>query len=341
MDGIREIPLFSAVCRLLHLLVNRLAPLDIALARPRGRTDCLVVIVGGVRYSKQPERQGRKEVPMHIGKSARTAGFRPHLLGIFAASVASLLSLNSRALSAEPQSATTVSNALAAKVDLGALPPEWSRDSNVMDPIWEPLHLKGVNYYAFGGAQAPNRFAARSDPGSPLYQAWFGAYAIQGGREIFSSNDQSKQFAWLAQLAEFDQKSWLGAMGDPQPEAKWTWHSAPKFETIDGAPRILYHATMKSHSDISAPGPDSTPLAKMLGMPGTNSLAVPVKPFHPIMLKGLYSFWYDAGRDMTFVVYAVSSSFKGSDGTIHDNGPLLQHQLQRMIREVRVVNSNE
>lgn len=277
---------------------------------------------------------------MRIGKSSWTIEFRNSWRGIAAVAVASLLSLNSRALSTVQLPSTKVATAVPAKIDLGTLPPEWSLDTNVMDPIWEPLNLKGVNYYAFGGAQAPNQFAARSDPGSPLYQAWFGAYAIQGGREMFSSHNRSKQFAWLARLAEFDQKSWLGAMGDPRPEAKWTGHSAPQFATIDGSARILYHATMKSHSDISAPGPDSTPLAKMLGMPGTNSLAVAVKPFHPVTLKGLYSFWYDAGRDMTFVVYAVSSSFKGPDGATHDNGPVLQPQFYRMIREVRVLDSD-
>ncbi len=276
---------------------------------------------------------------MGFAKSVLTRNRNIPWLEIVALLVASLAALPARALSMDPLPATHVSNTVPAKIDLGALPPEWSQDTNVMDPIWEPLHLKGVNYYAFGGAQPPNQFAARSDPGSPLYQAWFGAYAIQGGREIFSGNDQSKQFAWLAQLAEFDQKSWLGAMGDPQPEAKWIWHSAPKFETIDGTPRILYHATMKSHSDISAPGPDSTPLAKMLGMPGAKSLAVAVKPFHPVTLTGLYSFWYDAARDMTFVVYAVSSSFKDSNGVQHDNGPVLQPQFRSMIKQVRILNS--
>ena len=276
---------------------------------------------------------------MGFAKSVLTLNCKNRWVEILGLFVASLAALNSRAWSMGPMPVTQIANAVPAKIDLGALPPEWSRDKNVMDPIWEPLHLKGGNYYAFGGAQAPNQFAARSDPGSPLYQAWFGAYAIQGGREIFSSNDQSKQFAWLAQLAEFDQKSWLGAMGDPHPEAKWTSHSAPKFETIDGVPRILYHATMKSHSDISAPGPGSPPLAKMLGMPGAKSLVVAVKPFHPVTLKGLYSFWYDAARDMTFVVYAVSSSFKGPNGVLQDNGPVLQPQFRSMIKQVRIVNA--
>jgi hypothetical protein len=276
---------------------------------------------------------------MNVAKSVWKFNYQNRLVGILALSVASLATLNSPALSAERLPGDPASNAVQAKVDLGALPSGWTRDQNVMDPIWEPLNLKGVNYYAFGGPHAPNQFAARSDPGSPLYQAWFGAYAIQGGREIFSSKDESKQFAWLAKLAEFDQISWLGAMGDPRPEANWTDHSAPKFETIDGSRRIVYHATMKSHSDISPPGPDSTPLAKMIGMPGAESLGVAVKPFHPVILKGLYSFWYDAARDMTFVVYAVSSSFKGSDGALHDNWRVLQPQFHRMIKKVRVVTS--
>ncbi len=276
---------------------------------------------------------------MGIAKSVMTLNDNNRWVEFVALSVASLAALNLPALSAEPPPRDAVSNAVQAKVDLGALSSEWSRDQNVMDPIWEPLNLKGVNYYAFGAAHAPNQFAARSDPRSPMYQAWFGAYAIQGGRGIFSSNDESKQFAWLAKLAEFDQISWLGAMGDPHPEAKWTKHSAPRLETIDGSPRIVFRATMKSHSDISAPSPDLTPLAKKLGMPGAESTVVAVKPFHPVTLKGLYSFWYDAARDMTFVVYAVSSSFKGSDGVLHDNGPVLQPQFRRMIKQVRIVSA--
>jgi hypothetical protein len=77
----------------------------------------------------------------------------------------------------------------------------------------------------------------------------------------------------------------------------------------------------------------------MIGMPDAKALVVGVKPFHSVTLKGLYSFWYDAARDMTFVVYAVSSSFKGSDGILHDNGPVLQPQFRRMIKQVRIVDS--
>jgi hypothetical protein len=47
-----------------------------------------------------------------------------------------------------------------------------------MTPHWEPLHATGTNYYAFGAPKPGNRYAERSDPASPLYQAWIGVYAI-------------------------------------------------------------------------------------------------------------------------------------------------------------------
>jgi len=51
-------------------------------------------------------------------------------------------------------------------VTFGELPAEWTVQQNPMDAIWQPLGLRGVNYYAFGGRVPPNAFAARSDPGS-------------------------------------------------------------------------------------------------------------------------------------------------------------------------------
>jgi hypothetical protein len=225
----------------------------------------------------------------------------------------------------------------AATVDLGTLPAGWAKQRQVMDEMWQSLKLKGVNYYAFGAAQPPHPFAARSDPASPLYQAWFGAYAVQGGRNFVSNSD--KDFDWVAKLAEFDQVSWLAAMGDPRPEAKWIKHSAPEQESIDGAQRVLYRATMISHSDLSSPGPNSTALSQKLGMPEAHALRIDVKPFHPITLTGYYAFWYDDKRDMTFVVYGVWSSFKSMDGSTHDNGMALQHELRRMIRGVRIVSA--
>jgi hypothetical protein len=223
-----------------------------------------------------------------------------------------------------------------ALVDLGPLPPGWISNQEVMDEHWRPLMLKGVNYFAFGGPAPPNHFAARSDPRSNLYQAWFGCYAVQGGRELFAHADRAAQFQWLSKLAEYDQVAWLVAMGDPKPDAKWIEHSKPMSISIDGKPRILYEATMVSHSDLSRIGPDSTPLAKSIGMPEVMTPPDAVQPFHPITLRGLYSFWYDPVSDRTFVAYGVSSSFTDANGSTHDNSQSLASTLRKLLEGIKI-----
>jgi hypothetical protein len=221
-------------------------------------------------------------------------------------------------------------------IDLGQLPSGWAKSEHVMDPIWQPLNLTGMNYFAFGAPVPPNHFAARSDPSSPLYQAWFGVYVINGGRQIFESADPAKEYEWLVKFAELDQSAWLAAMGDSKPQAKGVQHSGPHTVTIDGRPRTVYDNTITSHSDLGVPGPTSTPLSRMLGMPNPGELKIPVKPFHPLTLQGSYAFWYDSSRDVTFVVYMCASSFRADDGTLHDNGPALAPIFQKMIEGITI-----
>ena len=227
----------------------------------------------------------------------------------------------------------------AARIDLGNLGPDWIVQTNVMDEIWVPLKLTGVNYFAYGAPVIPNAFAARSDASSPLYQAWFGGYAINGGKEVFAGGVKAKEFDWFSKFAELDQASWLGAMGDPRPNARWVQHSNPQTIHIDAEARTLYIATMVSDSDVSELSDRMTGLAKSIGMPQKlASGSVPVKPFHPLTVKGLYAFWYDSKRDMVFVVYAVASSFKDSAGQWHDNYPLLSKEFREMMRKVKVID---
>jgi hypothetical protein len=227
----------------------------------------------------------------------------------------------------------------AARLDLGDLGPKWIVQTNVMDEIWVPVKLTGTNYFAFGAPVKPNTFAARSDPSSPLYQAWFGGYAIKGGKEVFASGVKAKEFDWFSKFAELDQVSWLGAMGDPRPNARWVKHSKPQTILIDGEARTLYIASMVSDSDVSESSDNLTGLAKSIGMPQELASApVPVKPFHPLTVKGLYAFWYDSKRDMVFVVYAVASAFKDSAGQLRDNYPSVSKSLRTMMRKVKVID---
>jgi hypothetical protein len=227
----------------------------------------------------------------------------------------------------------------AARVDLGYLGPAWIVQTNVMDEIWAPLKLTGINYFAFGAPVKPNVFAARSDASSPLYQAWFGAYAINGGKEVFASGVKAKQFDWFSKFAELDQASWLSAMGDPHPNARWVQHSKPQTIQIASDDRTLYEATMVSDSDVSDSSDQMTGLARSIGMPPElTSGPVPVTPFHPLTIKGLYAFWYDSKRDMIFVVYTVAGVFKDSAGQWHDNYPLLSKKFRGMMRRVQVID---
>ncbi len=88
-----------------------------------------------------------------------------------------------------------------------------------MDPIWKPLGYKGVNFYAYGGPSNKQDIAVRSEPDSPLYQAWFGAYVISGGKSISEVGDKNQACQAFLALGEYDQRSWLEAMGDPHPLA--------------------------------------------------------------------------------------------------------------------------
>lgn len=209
----------------------------------------------------------------------------------------------------------------------------WTEENNVMDSIWKPLGLHGVNHYAFGGPANGKLFASRSDPASPLYQAWLGAYTVTGGRNLFASADENANIKSVLQLAELDQKSWLGAMGDPAPLATSALSNTVSTIEIDGAQRRIYSFDMESHSDLSESGTD---LAKAIGMPPAAYWKPMVNEFHPVTLHIQYTFWYDARRNSTIVLYGASAAFRSKNGEIHDNRPALSSALLTMIRTAHV-----
>jgi hypothetical protein len=228
----------------------------------------------------------------------------------------------------EPQSASPGKDiASSLKVEF-KVPAPWTSQQIVMDPIWQPLRLSGVNYYAFGAPVEGHPFASRSDPRSPLYQAWIGTYVVAGGRDRFSTGDFQKDFSQAIQLAEFDQRAWLEGMGDPAPQAKFKPPYTIGHIRIEGVDRTLYSFDMDSHSDI---GEGTSEIAKEFGMPPKSEWSACVSAFHPLTLHVLYAFWHDPHKDMTFVVYGASSSFRDKSGVVHDNGPGLHQQLLQII----------
>ncbi len=221
-------------------------------------------------------------------------------------------------------------------VSFAPLAPEWVTEQNVMDPIWEPLGYKGVNYYGYGGPQTGHEFAARSDPDSPLYQAWFGVYVIGDGKAAFGTGNEHDGCQAFAKLAEYDQRSWLQAMGDPSPLAQN--ETSPHFTTtaIAGSKRTTCSFDMKSHSDL---GTADTPLAKHMGMPPAEKWKNRLLPFHDLTLHVVGAWWYDSRSDVSVIVYGASSAFTTKSGAARDNRSALDATLARMMTQVHVMNT--
>lgn len=211
------------------------------------------------------------------------------------------------------------------EVVFDSMPPVWAVDKTVMDRGWVTLDARGTNFYAYGAPVAPQTFAARSDPRSPLYQAWFGVYVI--------ADSAAARPDMAMQLGALDQQSWLGAMGDPQPAFAAIRTGKHGTVVVEGGSRPLYTFDAATHSDLSA---GTTPLAQRLGMPAEASWPKGIVSFHDVGVHGYYTYWYDASRRLTVIVYACASSFVDGSGATHDNFPALDASLMQMIRNVRV-----
>ncbi|HEY2561666.1 MAG TPA: hypothetical protein VGI48_18290 [Caldimonas sp.] len=179
----------------------------------------------------------------------------------------------------------------------------WIRPmKNVMNPMWQSIGAEGVNYYTFAGPSNLFRsYSERSDPASPYYQAWVGAYVTKR-RDATLPQDLP---AWAKQVTELDQRSWLAAMGDPRPLAESAAPTRAGSIVIDGRSLELWHGAMRSHSDLSEKA--NGPLATLVGMPTKSLWPAGVRSFHDVTLDGYFVCWADATRRIAIVVYAVSS----------------------------------
>jgi hypothetical protein len=181
-------------------------------------------------------------------------------------------------------------------------PPFVAPLKNVMNPMWQVIGAEGVNYYTFAGpAHLFRTYSERSDPASPYYQAWVGGYVTKR-RDGTMPQDLP---AWARQVTELDQRSWLAAMGDPQPLAESTPPSSMGSIVIDGRTVELWHGAMRSHSDLSESA--DSPLAMLVGMPARSSWPPGLRSFHEVTLDGYFACWPDATRGVSIVVYAVAA----------------------------------
>ena len=82
-------------------------------------------------------------------------------------------------------------------------PPAWINPmKNRMNEIWEPIKADGVNYFMFAGPSTwLQPYSERSNPRSPYYQAWVGAYVIK--RRDGSLPEDLRSWAW--QVTSLDQ----------------------------------------------------------------------------------------------------------------------------------------
>ena len=184
-------------------------------------------------------------------------------------------------------------------------PPAWITPmKNQMNDIWEPIKANGVNYYMFAKPQTWFRtYSERSNPISPYYQAWVGGYVIKARDGSLPTDLES--LAW--QVTALDQRSWLSAMGDPNPIADSSPATRAGNITIDGRSLPLWHGTMRSHSDLSAH--PSGPLSTLLGMPSQSLWPSGVDSFHDVSLDGYFACWVDSQRKVSVVVYAVAANY--------------------------------
>lgn len=221
------------------------------------------------------------------------------------------------------------------RVSFNPLPGEWVTEQNVMDPIWEPLGYKGVNYYAYGRPLSGKSFAARSDPNSSLYQAWLGVYVIAGGKSVFGSGEKDAQCAAFVKLAEYDQKSWLAAMGDPHPLLNPSATRNFLIILIDGSERTACSLEGATHSDLSSA---ETPLTKHMGMPPEAEWKDRVSAFHDVDLHIVGAWWYDPYRDISVIVYTASSRFKNRAGLVKNNDPAIATSLHQIMQQTKLVD---
>ena len=185
----------------------------------------------------------------------------------------------------------------------GTRPSAWITPmKNLMNPIWLPIGATGVNYYPFAGPAGVLRsYSERSNPTSPYYQAWFGGYVTKRQDGTLPADLP----AWGKQVTELDQRSWLAAMGDPHPLADSSVPTAVQTVVIDGRALQLWHATMRSHSDLSD-HPEGF-LATLVGMPPRASWPVGTRSFHDLTLDGYFVCWSDLTRNVSVVIYAVAA----------------------------------
>jgi hypothetical protein len=205
-----------------------------------------------------------------------------------------------------------------------------------MNRIWEPLHLNGMNYFTFGGSKTLfSKFVERSNPRSRFYQAWFGIYVIKNEGKSLGIRDGNPDIIALGKLANFDQRAWLKAMGDPTPKVEGIGYVKTDSLSIEGIKQAFFEGEILSHSDLT--DPISSKLVRLLGMPPKSRWKDDVTKYHDITLKGIYGVWNSDRYDVTFVVYGCGCSFETASHKFFNHYDEIRHDLAAMAEGIRFV----
>ena len=206
----------------------------------------------------------------------------------------------------------------------GFVPPTWLTPlAFPMTAFWGAAGLpeQGINYYSAGAPASPSSpYWERFDPGSPLYEAWFGTYVVDDFQ--FASEwdhpqvrvaDIPNSIQRVLALATVDQIAWLTAYQDPHPYAEVVPSTLVVLPAANG---YFYGAAlMKSHSDVGGTIPDFP------WYPPSSAHASEVAPYADVTLTTSYLFKYLPDAHELVIVYSSGTIWKTLDGGLHATPP--------------------
>jgi hypothetical protein len=206
-------------------------------------------------------------------------------------------------------------------------PPRWTSIIRAdMDDAWKELGRRGFNSFVLGAPLHPFAgSAAREDPESRLYQAWFGVYSVVLDGPSDLALDEAGLVAFADSLLQADQLRWLRTMGDPAPFAAVARRAPTGAIRFMGREATLYEGEVATHSDL---GGERTRTAQFLGRPwGWRDR---VAPHHPMALEGFVAVHRDAERKRLYVAWGNGVRFDAVR-----TWPSLREEILEMARSAR------
>ncbi|MFT3710159.1 MAG: hypothetical protein QM817_21240 [Archangium sp.] len=196
-----------------------------------------------------------------------------------------------------------------------------------MDDAWKGLHRRGFNSFVFGAPAHPlSGGAAREDPSSSRYQAWFGIYSVVLDSPDDLALDEKQLVAFSDSLLQDDQLRWLKTMGDAEPIATVTRREATGTVKFFGRDVTIFEGEVETHSDLGEP---ITRAGRFLGRAG--DWDEKVTSHHPMSLEGFVAVFRDAEKKRLYVAWGNGVKF----GDVR-TWPALRDEILGMISSVKL-----